>query len=153
MSIREFEMRIGLSVDCTSTPEAGVAASRYAKRRIIGRLSCRLCCESYFRRIIVPNSFHMSLWIFSVPKFWTASLRRQSISSSYLFDTQFELAFARRTMATGVRQPEWQQPIQSEAADLPPLKIYNSLTRTKTPFIPIDQKKVKWYACGPTVYE
>lgn len=151
MNIRvEFEMRIGLSVDHTSRAEAGVAVSRYAKRRIIWR--CRLC-ESYFQRIIIPNSFHMSLWIFSIPKICTVSLRRQLCSPSYLFDTQFELAFARRNMATSVRQPEWQQPIQSVTADLPPLKIYNSLTRTKTPFVPIDQKKVKWYACGPTVYE
>ena len=95
----------------------------------------------------------MSLWILSIPKIWTASLLRSSFSPSYHFDNQFELAFARRTMATSVRLPEWQQPIQSVAADLPPLKIYNSLTRTKTPFVPIDQKKVKWYACGPTVYE
>lgn len=30
--------------------------------------------------------------------------------------------------------------------------VMNSLTRTKTRFIPIDGKKVNWYQCGPTVY-
>ncbi|KAJ5689386.1 cysteine--tRNA ligase [Penicillium macrosclerotiorum] len=40
-------------------------------------------------------------------------------------------------------------------AELPPLKVWNSLTKSKTPFVPIDPagKKVTWYACGPTVYD
>ena len=33
-----------------------------------------------------------------------------------------------------------------------PLKVFNSLTRTKTRFIPQDPKSVTWYQCGPTVY-
>lgn len=32
------------------------------------------------------------------------------------------------------------------------LKIYNTLTRRKEEFIPIDKKEVKIYSCGPTVY-
>ena len=32
------------------------------------------------------------------------------------------------------------------------LKLYNSLTRQKEPFTPIDPDHVKIYACGPTVY-
>lgn len=61
-------------------------------------------------------------------------------------------------MASAARQqPQWQQPpLRPEAsARLPPLKVWNSLTRTKTPFIPLDSegKKVTWYACGPTVYD
>jgi cysteinyl-tRNA synthetase len=33
-----------------------------------------------------------------------------------------------------------------------PLKVMNSLTRTKVRFIPMDPSKVTWYQCGPTVY-
>ncbi|GGX63489.1 cysteine--tRNA ligase [Litorimonas cladophorae] len=33
-----------------------------------------------------------------------------------------------------------------------PLTLYNSLTRTKEPFIPQDPKRVTMYNCGPTVY-
>jgi cysteinyl-tRNA synthetase len=33
-----------------------------------------------------------------------------------------------------------------------PLVVMNSLTRTKTRFIPKDPNKVLWYQCGPTVY-
>ena len=32
------------------------------------------------------------------------------------------------------------------------LKIYNTLTRKKEEFIPIDKKEVRIYSCGPTVY-
>ena len=32
------------------------------------------------------------------------------------------------------------------------LKIYNTLTRQKEEFKPIDEKEVRMYSCGPTVY-
>ena len=32
------------------------------------------------------------------------------------------------------------------------MKIYNTLTRQKEEFVPIEPGKVKIYACGPTVY-
>ncbi|KAK3712120.1 cysteinyl-tRNA synthetase [Vermiconidia calcicola] len=55
-------------------------------------------------------------------------------------------------------QPPWQsppEPSESAKSRLPNLRIYNSLTRTKTPFLPLDKngRKVGWYACGPTVYD
>lgn len=50
-------------------------------------------------------------------------------------------------------QPEWRAPAASPQAGLPQLSIYNSLTRSKTPFVPREGKKVSWYACGPTVYD
>ncbi|KAL4787839.1 tRNA synthetases class I (C) catalytic domain-containing protein [Aspergillus varians] len=62
-----------------------------------------------------------------------------------------------RFMATAREQPAWRQPTAHPEAQsrLPSLKVYNSLTKSKTPFIPIDPqgKKVAWYACGPTVYD
>ena len=62
-----------------------------------------------------------------------------------------------KRMATSARQqPPWQPPPEpGPEAQLPPLKIYNSLTRSKTPFIPLDwkNKSVGWYVCGPTVYD
>ncbi|MCJ1310405.1 hypothetical protein MMC25_004069 [Agyrium rufum] len=60
-------------------------------------------------------------------------------------------------MASKARaQPPWQAPSPpTDDVDLPPIKIENSLTRSKTLFIPIDWKNrtVSWYACGPTVYD
>ncbi|EIW62776.1 cysteine--tRNA ligase [Trametes versicolor FP-101664 SS1] len=50
-----------------------------------------------------------------------------------------------------VQQPPWSLPTQK--APEPTLKIYNSLTRTKTEFVPISGRHVKWYNCGPTVYD
>jgi cysteinyl-tRNA synthetase len=32
------------------------------------------------------------------------------------------------------------------------MKIYNTLTRKKEEFVPIEEKKVRMYVCGPTVY-
>jgi cysteinyl-tRNA synthetase len=33
------------------------------------------------------------------------------------------------------------------------MKLYNSLTRRKEEFIPIEEKKIRFYSCGQTVYE
>lgn len=62
--------------------------------------------------------------------------------------------------------------MQSSATDAPPvrvsaprlvgadangaasgLKLLNSLTQQTEPFVPIDPRLVKWYICGPTVYD
>ncbi|KAI1943592.1 cysteinyl-tRNA synthetase [Ophidiomyces ophidiicola] len=60
-------------------------------------------------------------------------------------------------MAAPREQPPWKQPSlrPASASQLPPLKIWNSLTRSKVPFVPLDPngKQVTWYACGPTVYD
>lgn len=60
-------------------------------------------------------------------------------------------------MASTARQlPPWTPPNPPSAnVHLPPLKIYNSLTRRKDRFIPTDKegKAVTWYTCGPTVYD
>lgn len=59
-----------------------------------------------------------------------------------------------RTMASQARaqQPAWQPPPNADGKSI---HIYNSLTRSKTPFAPLDPqgKKVTWYVCGPTVYD
>jgi cysteinyl-tRNA synthetase len=34
-----------------------------------------------------------------------------------------------------------------------PINLYNTLTRKKEPFAPLDPKNVRLYACGPTVYD
>ena len=33
------------------------------------------------------------------------------------------------------------------------LTLYNSLTKKKEEFVPIDPSEVKFYICGPTVYD
>ncbi|KAJ9658850.1 cysteinyl-tRNA synthetase [Coniosporium apollinis] len=51
------------------------------------------------------------------------------------------------------RQPPWRAPTRAEGVELPDLVVYNSLTRTKNAFVPVNGRKVTWYACGPTVYD
>lgn len=48
-------------------------------------------------------------------------------------------------------QPAWAQPTGS--THQPQLKVYNSLTRSKVPFVPIVPDTISWYSCGPTVYD
>lgn len=35
----------------------------------------------------------------------------------------------------------------------PQISLYNTLTRSKAPFVPMDATNVRLYACGPTVYD
>jgi len=39
------------------------------------------------------------------------------------------------------------------ATDAPTLRLYNTLTRSKAAFTPIDASNVRMYVCGPTVYD
>ncbi|KAH7029954.1 Cysteinyl-tRNA synthetase/mycothiol ligase [Macrophomina phaseolina] len=48
-------------------------------------------------------------------------------------------------------QPPWQAP--PARLEMPTLHVYNSLTRSKVPFVPTQGNKVSWYACGPTLYD
>ncbi|KAF7315877.1 DALR-2 domain-containing protein [Mycena indigotica] len=50
-----------------------------------------------------------------------------------------------------VQQPSWTLPQRSR--EEPVLRVYNSLTKSKNEFVPSDGKRVKWYNCGPTVYD
>ncbi|KAH0828186.1 hypothetical protein J3R83DRAFT_3889 [Lanmaoa asiatica] len=50
-----------------------------------------------------------------------------------------------------VQRSAWNVPTRQ--IEEPVLKVYNSLTKTKTEFIPRNGRLVKWYNCGPTVYD
>ncbi|KAJ2156724.1 cysteinyl-tRNA synthetase [Coemansia sp. RSA 552] len=45
----------------------------------------------------------------------------------------------------------WDQPESTHAQT--GLKVYNTLTKSKVPFVPRDGNRVSWYGCGPTVYD
>jgi cysteinyl-tRNA synthetase len=47
--------------------------------------------------------------------------------------------------------PTWSPPRPADLSGTP-LVLYNSLTKSKSPFVPIG-RKVTWYCCGPTVYD
>ena len=36
---------------------------------------------------------------------------------------------------------------------MPNIKIYNSISRKKEDFLPLDPQNVRMYVCGPTVYD
>ncbi|WPK27740.1 hypothetical protein PUMCH_005138 [Australozyma saopauloensis] len=82
------------------------------------------------------------------------SPRSLFFSHIYTPDLHFPLPMYKallRQMSTKkpVTQPAWHMP----SAQTPPvLRINNSLTRKKEPFVPISPSRVSWYCCGPTVY-
>ena len=86
-------------------------------------------------------------------------LLRSPVTAQRSFNTKTTICRTLAAMATVTatrQQPPWQQPPEPNVgAGLPALKIWNSLTRSKTLFIPIDwkSKSITWYACGPTVYD
>ncbi|KAI7894869.1 cysteinyl-tRNA synthetase [Mucor mucedo] len=76
-------------------------------------------------------------------------------SSSKLFRPVTTPFYRRTFMSTEAsvksrQQPKWQVPT---AKPVPVLKFQNSLTKTKTEFIPKAGRRVTWYNCGPTVYD
>lgn len=56
-----------------------------------------------------------------------------------------------RMASSKIVQPKWFAPENTDSSA--PLKLYNSLTRSKDVFVPMKGKKVTWYSCGPTVYD
>ncbi|CDH48408.1 cysteinyl-trna synthetase [Lichtheimia corymbifera JMRC:FSU:9682] len=49
-------------------------------------------------------------------------------------------------------QPKWHKP-KDISNERPVLKLYNSLTKSKTEFVPKRPGHIGWYNCGPTVYD
>jgi hypothetical protein len=48
-------------------------------------------------------------------------------------------------------QPQWNAPpVPVEGATIPSLKLWNSLTRSKVDFVPLELGKVSWYSCMDT---
>lgn len=77
-----------------------------------------------------------------------------SVSNPWSLHAFFRMA-SQPLSTSGRDQPPWQPPPQAPAdSGLPPLKIWNSLTKEKDPFVPLDwrNKKVSLYACGVTPY-
>ena len=105
---------------------------------------------TYLSQLMTLMFLYGSLPFFlKTPRIYHSSITQFPVSHPVALKT-YRLSL-NRLMATASRQPFWQQPTAPDA-DLPRLFVYNSLTRTKVPFVPIDwkTKKVLWYNCGPT---
>ncbi|CAF1525275.1 unnamed protein product, partial [Didymodactylos carnosus] len=47
------------------------------------------------------------------------------------------------------KRSHWKCP----AVEAVPLRLYNSLTKKKEIFVPLKDNEIRWYTCGPTVYD
>ncbi|EDL44737.1 cysteine -tRNA ligase, putative [Plasmodium vivax] len=56
------------------------------------------------------------------------------------------------SMETSSSLPKWDMP-PKEGKKITGLLVNNSLTRSKVEFVPQEKNQIKWYACGPTVYD
>ncbi|GAB66089.1 cysteine -tRNA ligase [Plasmodium cynomolgi strain B] len=56
------------------------------------------------------------------------------------------------SMETSSSLPQWDMP-PKEGKKITGLLVNNSLTRSKVEFVPQEKNLIKWYACGPTVYD
>ncbi|KAF8326622.1 uncharacterized protein EI90DRAFT_3146492 [Cantharellus anzutake] len=55
------------------------------------------------------------------------------------------------SLEKGSGQPDWIKPIPRTPE--PVLRVYNSMTKSKDVFVPMNGRLIKWYNCGPTVYD
>eukprot|EP00366_Plasmodium_knowlesi_P001296 XP_002258793.1 cysteine--trna ligase, putative [Plasmodium knowlesi strain H] len=55
-------------------------------------------------------------------------------------------------METNSSLPKWDMP-PKEGKKITGLLVNNSLTRSKVEFVPQEKDQIRWYACGPTVYD
>jgi len=62
-------------------------------------------------------------------------------------------AFCPAVTDAGSNRHPWYRPQAADPASTGRLMIRNSLTGRKEPFVPMEGRRVKWYTCGPTVYD
>lgn len=66
------------------------------------------------------------------------------------FSTEEEITFPTSTVSTTTtEEPKWKEPHGFNTG----IQIYNPINKTKVPFIIDNPNYLKWYACGPTVYD
>lgn len=78
--------------------------------------------------------------------------------SLYKFDyNNKRIQFAFYSSMSTKKQPDWLDPAtnneETAYTSTNTLEVYNSLTRCKVKFTPKKEKYIKWYNCGPTVYD
>lgn len=86
----------------------------------------------------------------NIIQLFRASLTTKSSSFRRVFSRPYSDLVTHTMDPDKPKLAEWHKP-QGSAA--PKLKLYNTLTRTKTDFIPMNGNQVTWYSCGPTVYD
>lgn len=66
--------------------------------------------------------------------------------------TRKSIRFCRRFISTETKcqdKPQWMKPVGHQTE----VSIYNSITKCKVPLILKTENTLKWYICGPTVYD
>ena len=83
------------------------------------------------------------------------SLRRLAYTATTAITTTTTASLIRAmstTTADAKTTTKWTPPTTLDANTKPKLHLYNTLTHSKVPFVPVESDRIKWYSCGPTVY-
>jgi cysteinyl-tRNA synthetase len=83
------------------------------------------------------------------------SLRRLAYTATTATATTTTASLIRAmstTTADAKTTTKWTPPTTLDANTKPKLHLYNTLTHSKVPFVPVESDRIKWYSCGPTVY-
>lgn len=79
-------------------------------------------------------------------------LRRPTYFSRKAVDNKKVLQRYMSESNTSYTATKWFKPETKVPVGYPVLKLYNTLTHSKVEFVPNEPGKIKWYSCGPTVY-
>uniref|UniRef100_A0A8C8LSV3 cysteine--tRNA ligase n=1 Tax=Oncorhynchus tshawytscha TaxID=74940 RepID=A0A8C8LSV3_ONCTS len=138
----------GFLLHTSEEATATVALNEYLSSRsyLAGFSPSRVDQEVFelLHRPPAPQHVHALRWYRHI-----AALQRETPSPDICL--MFLLNMSSVFLVKGKRvQHPWSAPAGS---NLPKLRLYNSLTRTKELFVPQNGNKVSWYCCGPTVYD
>lgn len=83
------------------------------------------------------------------PKVVLLNFKYLTLLAKYSILSQSTFASCFSTTTTECDSSKWSKPTGFDTG----IKIYNPITKTKVPFIIDNSNHLKWYACGPTVYD
>lgn len=91
-------------------------------------------------------------WIGTIVRKHRHPFNRSNIISGKRIDKFVFTPLSKMSVEMNVNNTSWTMPPR-EGKKITGLVVNNSMTHSKVEFIPQEGNKIRWYACGPTVYD